>query len=732
VTRARAQRIAVVFGPPIVLLLLASLFIAPTPVLLEAAVLGLPNALMAVGIVLVYRSSRIINFSHTAVATAAATLFMFLLIAWQWSWWLALGTAVVAAIATGMLVELLLIRRFVQAPRLVLTVLTLGVAQVLAGVTGQMPQWFGYRLRADPPDPLPANPVVSPFTHLRHLWSPLVFRGDHLVAVVIPVILLAAIFLFFRRSTLGIAIRGAAENNDRAAMVGIDTGTLSTVVWMAAGGLAAFAAILVLPLQSTSLPAITAGIGVGSAGLLRALAASVVAKMEDLPLAISAAITISVFERAVFWKVSQTALVDAALFLAIVVALLLQRRSLARTEESATGSWAASEEIRAVPRELARLPSVRRGRRVVFVVGAILVLGYPWVMSPSQTNLGGLYAIYGIIAVSLVVLTGWGGQISLGQFAFAAFGAIIGGALTRKLGLPFLLAVPLAGVAGAGLAIAIGLPALRIRGLFLAVTTMAFAVTTKTVLLNERFFGWLLPGKVTRPKLLFVNTEDERAYYYLCLVMLALAVLIAQGLRRTRTGRVLIAMRDNERGAQSFGISLMRTRLATFAIAGFLAAVAGALYAFHQHEVSPNAFLPEQSIQMFLMAVIGGLGSVSGVLLGAIFLGTAGIVIGGTAGQLLTGGLGVIIVLVLFPGGLGSLAYSLRDAWLRRIAIRDRILVPSILGDWRLLEGDRARVPLAPKRDGAGTTADVPVHYELPSRVRVAGASQQSRGWRLM
>jgi branched-chain amino acid transport system permease protein len=730
-TRQRAQRLAIVFGAPIVVLLVGLLF-APLPVLVEAAALGMPNALMAVGIVLVYRSSRIINFAHTAVATAAATLFMFLLIAWQWSWWLALGASVGAAIATGMLVELVLIRRFVNAPRLVLTVLTLGVAQVLAGLTGQMPAWFGYRLRADPPDPLPVDPATSPFSHFRHSWSPLIFRGDHVLAVVVTVVLLAGIALFFRRSTLGIAIRGAAENNDRAAMVGIDTGTLSTVVWMVAAGLAAFAAILVLPLQSTSLPAITAGIGVGSAGLLRALAASVLAKMEDVTLAVSAAVTIALFERVVFWRVSQTALVDAALFLAIVVALLVQRKSLARTEESGTGSWAASEEIRAVPRELANLPSVRRGRRLVFLVVGVLVLGYPWVMSPSQTNLGGLYAIYGIIAVSLVVLTGWGGQISLGQFAFAAFGAMVGGTLTRKLGLPFLLAVPLAGVAGAGVAIAVGLPALRIRGLFLAVTTMAFAVTTKTVVLNDRFFGWLLPGKLTRPKLLFIDTEDERAYYYLCLLTLMIAMLIAQGLRRTRTGRVLIAMRDNERGAQSFGISLMRTRLATFAIAGFLAAVAGALYAFHQHEVSPNAFLPEQSIQMFLMAVIGGLGSVSGGVLGAIFLGTAGIVIGGTAGQLLTGGVGLIIVLVMFPGGLGSLVFGLRDAWLRRIAIRDRILVPTILGDWRMTEGDRSRVPLAPKRDGAGATStEVPVHYELPSSVRVAGASQQGRGWRL-
>jgi branched-chain amino acid transport system permease protein len=185
-------------------------------------------------------------------------------------------------------------------------------------------------------------------------------------------------------------------------------------------------------------------------------------------------------------------------------------------------------------------------------------------------------------------------------------------------------------------------------------------------------------------------------------------------------------MRDNERAAQSFGLNLVRVRLATFAISGFLAALAGVLFAHHQREIDAQAFGPEQSITMFLMAVIGGLGSVSGVLLGAAYIGAVRI-FGNEAVQLLAGGAGVLVVLMFFPGGIGSLAYRLRDAWLRRVAIRYRVFVPSLLGDRRLVES--ARAPLVPKLTPTGDEVAVPVRYRMRSRIRTAGASQRTRTW---
>ncbi len=739
----RARRAALLIGIPAAAVVFGHLlgYLGPGhhpvewPVLAEAVTFGALNAVAAVGIVLVYRSSRVINFAHSAFGVGAANIFMLLTVVEGWSWWIALPLSVGAAALAGLLIEITLVRRFANSPRLVLTVVTLAVGQVLAGLIGLLPRALGfYTLAAGTSekdlqnlDPLPNDIATSPFTRFQRSWFPVTFTGDHLFAVVVTAVVLIGVALFFRRSSYGIAIRGAAENSDRAALLGVNTSTLSTIVWVVAASMSGLAAVLLLPAQGASLP--TLATGIGAISLLRALAAAVVGRMEDIALTVSAAIAITVFERSVFWTYSQTAIVDAALLGAIIVVLIVQRSKLARTEESATTSWAATEEARGIPAELAKLPAVRRGRRWTLAVLAIVLLGYPWVMSPSQTNLGGLYAIFGIVGVSLVVLTGWGGQISLGQFGFVAVGAVVGGTMTSEWSVPFLLAVPLASTVGAGVAVLLGLPALRIRGLYLAVTTMAFAVVVTTVFLNDRFFDWLLPGTVNRPKLLFIDTEGERPYYYLCLVGLGLAVVVAQGLRRTRTGRVLIAMRDNERGAQSFGLNLVRVRLITFAISGFLAAFAGVLYAHHQHGVQQGAFAPEQSLQMFLMAVIGGLGSVSGVLLGALYLGTAGIVIGGTAGELLTSGVGVILVMLYFPGGLGALAFGVRDSWLRRIAIRDHIVVPSLVGDQRAADGDGARVVLRPKKDGNGQPIEVPVHYELPSRIGLAGASQAKPGW---
>src|SRR5205814_4726313 len=121
---------------------------------------------------------------------------------------------------------------------------------------------------------------------------------------------------------------------------------------------------------------------------------------------------------------------------------------------------AATEEIRPIPAELAPLPSVRSGKRRLYAMVGLFLLAFPWFMSPSQTNTGSLFAIYGIIVVSLVVLTGWGGQISLGQFGFVAVGAVVGGSLISKAHAPFLAALLVASLAGAGVAVLIGLPAL--------------------------------------------------------------------------------------------------------------------------------------------------------------------------------------------------------------------------------------------------------------------------------
>jgi branched-chain amino acid transport system permease protein len=351
-------------------------------------------------------------------------------------------------------------------------------------------------------------------------------------------------------------------------------------------------------------------------------------------------------------------------------------------------------------------------------------------MSPSQTNLGSLVLIDGIVVISLVILTGWGGQVSLGQYALVGIGALVGGILIGKIHLPFPVALLGGASAGAIVAVVLGLTAVRVRGLYLAVTTLAFAIVTTTLILDRSHLGKYAPTSVNRPVVFFVHTEDNRAFYYLCLVALVVAWYAAVGLRRTRTGRVLIAMRDNERAAQAFGINLVRTRLITFALSGFMAAAAGVLFVAHEHAVDAQSFGAEASVQIFLTAVIGGLGSIQGALLGALYFAVVNFTVHGAVGRLFASSFGVLIVLFAFPGGLGSMAYLLRDAVLRRIAIRRRIWVPSLLSDSAAEAGVANRAPIAPKTQVAGAPAELPTVYRQKSRIRTAGASQAGPRWR--
>src|SRR5205085_4252129 len=196
---------------------------------------------------------------------------------------------------------------------------------------------------------------------------------------------------------------------------------------------------------------------------------------------------------------------------------------------------------------------VRYGLGIAFVV---FLVSLPAWLNQSRVNLAAAIVIFGIIGLSLVVLTGWAGQVSLGQMAFVGFGAAIGGALTSRLGWDLSLAVLVAGLAGAAIAVVVGFPAIRRGGLTLAVMTLAFALATSSYFLNRQFFrDWLPALRIERPALFgAIDITSETHFYYLTLVGLAIALAMVRGVRRSRTGRVLIAIRENERAARAFGV----------------------------------------------------------------------------------------------------------------------------------------------------------------------------------
>jgi branched-chain amino acid transport system permease protein len=246
------------------------------------------------------------------------------------------------------------------------------------------------------------------------------------------------------------------------------------------------------------------------------------------------------------------------------------------------------------------------------------------------------------------------------------------------------LALLVAGLAGVVAAVIVGLPALRMKGLFLAVSTLGFGLATSSYLLNPYFFHWVPNNRILRPPLFGrISLDSPTRIYYFCLAITAVVMLGLRGIRHSRTGRVLVALRENERAAQAFGVSATRAKLTAFAISGFVAAVAGCLFVHHQQAYDQQSFDPNLSIIMFTAAVIGGLGSLTGGVFGAVFLEGGFFLLPGNW-RYFSSAVGVLFVLLVIPGGLGSVAYRLRDLWLRWVADRNDIVVPSMVADRRV------------------------------------------------
>jgi branched-chain amino acid transport system permease protein len=424
------------------------------------------------GLVLVYRANRIINFAQGELGAVAAILTASLIVGPGWPFFAAAGVGLVVALLLGAFTEVVLIRRFAHAPRLILTVATIGIAQIFAFLELGLPRLFSY-------DVIPQPPV--PF-HLRWTWRPVVFNGGHILIILVVPLVAAGLGAFFRFTRVGIAVRASAESNDRAALLGIPVKRVSTIVWVIAAGLSGLGVLLRLPIQGVAIGAV-----LGPSLLLRALAAGVIARMEKLPVAFGAALCIGMLEQAVLYRTGRTLVVDGVLFFLILGALIVQRRgTISRADAIGASSWQATKEIRPIPRELRADPIVRWGLRLLGAIGVVLLVWVPLTMPGSRVNLISIGLIFAMIAVSLALLTGWAGQISLGQMSFAAFGAAVAGTMSQH-GYNFVVCLLAAGLTGAFVAILIGIPALRMQGLFLAVTTLAFALATGSFLIKPEF-----------------------------------------------------------------------------------------------------------------------------------------------------------------------------------------------------------------------------------------------------
>lgn len=620
----------------------------PFPVIVLGVIIGMTYGLLAVGLVLIYRTNRIINFAHGQIGAFGAALFGLAAVKWQIPYWVAFPFALMVSAAVGYTAETAVVRRLRNAPRLMSVVATLGIGQFLVVFAALI----NSQASAGSIFPLPPGLPVFQVGELRITPA---YSGMLLLS---PLAVLA-IALFLRLSKYGLAMRAAAANPEAARMAGIFSGRMSGLAWAIAGALSAFSAILTQPTQG-----FTTGESFGPSLLLRALTGAVIARMNSLPVALAAGVGLGVVEQLLVWNYQQSGLVEVALFCIIVVALLVQRRHGGRDEER--GSWASVEALPRVPDALRRIWLVRNLSLVVGLGIAALAVGLPfWVSNTDATKLVAIMCFV-IIGLSVVILSGMAGQLTLGQFAVGAVGAVVSYYLSSRTG-NFPLSLVCGGLCAGAVSVVLGLPALRSRGLLLTVTTLSFGLVTPTFVLgNVLGDAGTDPGRPILPGGHALDTGRE--YYWWALAILLLALLVARNVRSSGFGRLLIAVRDNEDNARAFTIRASLVKVQGYLLAGFIAGIGGAAYGHSLSNISGGAFPAKASIDVVVMTVIGGVAVLSGPLLGALLvIGVPTFLPLGTLGLAATY-LGQLILILYLPGGLASLVGKLRDQLIRWIA----------------------------------------------------------------
>jgi branched-chain amino acid transport system permease protein len=653
----------------------------PWGVIVQGVIFGTSYALLAMGLILIYRTTRIVNFAYGAMGAMPGSLTVGLFVAKGWNYWVAIALGIVVGAGTGALIDILVIRRFAKSSRLVLTVATIGLAQIL-GAIGLI---IGVALGTDA---LIGN-IETPLSWSRSI-RPYPIRGDHLLMLGVTPLVLAGLGWFLLRTDAGRAVRAAAENQDRALLLGVPVRRLQTLVWAVAGALATVTFVTKAPFTGVVPSAL-----VGATAILPGLAVAVIARFQSLPMALAGGIGLGIAEWTIRWNVQAESIFDVT-FLVVILVVLLARRDTSSRADTGESSWDSAGVLKPIPSELRDVPEVRWPRRGLAAVIGLVLIVVPLTMSPSTVTTLTFALVWGLVAMSLVVLTGWGGNISLGHFGIVGIGAMTAGNLLTRWNVDLFVAMVAAMAIGAVVAVAIGLPALRIRGLYLAVTTIAFAVALDSYFLNPSNFSSFVPDS-TLPPVLFkrFDMESQWVRYLFCLGVVAVAAISVRAVRRSRAGRVMIGTRDNERAAQALAVPTTWIKLQTFIFSGMLAGLAGALYVVVLTPVGAGqgTFPPAASIEVFSYAVIGGLGSVAGAMSGVFFFRILDFLLAKQfSGEVVSivryslSGAGLLWILYFLPGGLWQFVQRRRDSYLRWVADRHGLTVPSLVADRRVDE----------------------------------------------
>jgi ABC-type branched-subunit amino acid transport system ATPase component/branched-subunit amino acid ABC-type transport system permease component len=612
--------------------------------------LGAMYALAGQGIIVIYRGSGVINFALGAIGTAAAYLAWELQNAgWPFGWAFVAGVALSAVLGVAM--QILVMRPMRRASSLVRLVATLGVLVLLQSFL---------TLRYDGNVTLVASPL--PTTLLRPFGGAVVINEDRLWLLAIAILVTVLLWCGYRWTNFGRATTAVAENPRAASSLGWSPDLIATANWGLGCALAGAAGILLAPVISLQVAAFTTLV-------LAALAAALVGGFTSFPITLAAGLLIGIITSELTRFSTTPGLADTVPFFVIVVMVVISGRALP---------------IRGFLSD--RLPKLGTGRlRPALIVPAAVVTFAVITQIRSPTWADAVTTTFGVatILLSIVVVTGYAGQISLAQYAFAGVGALIAGRLVATTSVPFEAAL-LIGVAGTvPIGLLFALPAVRTRGVKLAIITLGLgAAVDLMVFENPNYTGGLIGTNVGVRHLFGLNIDGvtyPQRYAAFVFVLFVLAAVAVTNLRRGRAGRRLIAVRTNERAAAALGISPWSVKLYAFGLAAAIAALGGILISFSSDNIVYSGFVSFQSITAMGQALIGGIGFVIGPLIGAMFVpGSLGAKVLAFPAEWLpfiAGGV-LIIILLIHPDGVAPALTSAARLSGRKFASLFRRLVP--------------------------------------------------------
>jgi sulfate-transporting ATPase len=561
--------------------------------LILGLVTGSVSSLLAVAMVVAYRGSRVINFSQGAVAMVGTYVFYSFHVTHNQSFLVSFIAGVGTSALLSMALHVLVLQRLRNAPQITKIIVTIAFLELLT-------QWETIKANPNPlflPPDLPVRPVVA---------FGLTVPSGQLMLLGIVLVTSIAVGLVYRYTQLGRATTAALDNRRALSALGYSPSRVEAINWLLSGALAGVAGILLAPIAGLSVVSY-------SVLVLPALAAAVLGRFTSITWAVVGGLIIGVIQSEMTWYIHTAGWSDAAPFILLIVVLSV--RGIGAVWRSAPAQ---------------RLPRVGDGIiRLKYLVPITVILLVIAQVVDNPLWLGAIAVTAGsaIILMSFVVITGYSGQLSLAQFAFAGLGAFFAAKLIEAGHVPLLFAVIIGVLAVAPVGIILGIICLRASGMSLAILTLGFAAAAQYLIFQNSALSGNSGILVGTTKLFGLNMSAisaPNAYATMAIIMMLATGLVVANVRRGVAGRRLLAMRANERAATSLGIDVVGAKLFAFTIGSMIAALGGIIVAFGSSSIEFNSFSAIPSAEAVSQAILGGVGWIPGAVMGG-FIQTTGV-----------------------------------------------------------------------------------------------------------